>query len=76
MAQIDKLFRILAERNGSDLHISVGAPPIIRIAGDLTPVTSNILPQPETKNLLYEIMSPFQQKRFEEDKELDFSYMV
>ena len=76
MAQIDKLFHILAERNGSDLHISVGAPPIIRIAGDLTPVTSNILPQPETKNLLYEIMSPFQQKRFEEDKELDFAYMV
>ncbi|MFC1692386.1 type IV pilus twitching motility protein PilT [Candidatus Latescibacterota bacterium] len=76
MAQIDKLFHILSERKGSDLHISVGAPPLIRISGDLTPVTSTILPQAETKKLLYEIMSPFQQKRFEEDKELDFAYSV
>ncbi len=76
MAQIDKLFRILAERKGSDLHISVGAPPLIRVSGDLTPVTNTILPQEETKKLLYEIMSPYQQKRFEDEKEIDFAYSV
>ena len=76
MAQIDKLFYILQERKGSDLHISVGAPPLIRISGDLTQLSSNNLPQPETKKLLYEIMSPYQQKRFEEEKELDFAYEV
>lgn len=76
MAQIDKLFHLLAERKGSDLHISVGAPPIIRISGELTRVTPNNLPQEDTKKLLYEIMSPYQQKRFEEEKELDFAYSV
>jgi len=76
MAQIDKLFYILQERKGSDLHISVGAPPLIRISGDLTQLSSNNLPQLETKKLLYEIMSPYQQKRFEEEKELDFAYEV
>ncbi|MHB9028701.1 MAG: type IV pilus twitching motility protein PilT [Candidatus Latescibacterota bacterium] len=76
MAQIDKLFYLLRERKGSDLHISVGAPPLIRVAGDLTPVTNSILPQVETRKLLYEIMSENQQKRFEERMELDFAYEV
>jgi len=76
VAKIDKLFQIMAERKGSDLHISVGAPPIIRIHGDLTRITPNVLPQEETKKLLYEIMSPYQQKRFEDEKEIDFAYSV
>jgi twitching motility protein PilT len=76
VAQIDKLFYLLKERKGSDLHISVGAPPLIRIAGDLTPVTNNILPQAETKKLIFEIMSENQQKRFEEKLELDFAYAL
>jgi twitching motility protein PilT len=76
VAQIDKLFHLLKERKGSDLHLSVGAPPIIRISGDLTPLTSTPLPQEETRKLLYEIMNPAQQKRFEEEKELDFAYSV
>ena len=74
MAQIDKLFRILKERKGSDLHISVGAPPLIRVSGDLTPLSNNILPPAETKKLLYEIMSPYQQERFEKNMEMDFAY--
>jgi twitching motility protein PilT len=74
--KIDKLFHLLKERKGSDLHISVGAPPLIRISGELTPITSNILPQEETKKLLYEIMTPYQQKTFEEDMESDFAYAV
>ena len=74
MAQIDKLFHILKERKGSDLHISVGAPPLIRISGDLTPLSNNVLPQTETKKLLYEIMSPYQQERFEKNMEMDFAY--
>lgn len=76
MAQIDKLFYILKERKGSDLHISVGSPPLIRISGDLTPVTNSILPQTETRRLLYEIMTENQQKRFEEKMELDFAYAI
>ena len=71
MAKIDKLFQIMKERKSSDLHISVGAPPLIRSAGDLTPVTNSKLPQIETKKLLYEIMTPFLQQKFEESKEID-----
>ena len=76
MARIDKLFKLLKERKGSDLHISVGTPPLLRITGDLVPVSPNKLPQEETKKLLYEIMSPYQQKTFEEEMELDFAYAV
>jgi twitching motility protein PilT len=76
MAQIDKLFKILKDRKGSDLHISVGAPPIIRTSGDLTPLSSNLLPQAESKKLLYEIMSPFQQEQFEKNLEMDFAYAL
>jgi len=76
VAQIDKLFYLLKERKGSDLHISVGAPPLIRISGDLTPVTNSILPPAETRKLLYEIMSENQQKRFEEKLEIDFAYAI
>ncbi len=76
MAQIDKLFQILKDRKGSDLHISVGAPPLIRISGDLTPITSSLLPPAETRKLLYEIMTESQQQRFEERMELDFAYAI
>ncbi len=76
MAQIDKLFRILKERKGSDLHISVGAPPLIRVHGDLTALSNNTLPPAETKKLLYEIMSPYQQERFEKNMEMDFAYAL
>jgi twitching motility protein PilT len=76
VAQIDKLFYILKERKGSDLHLSVGAPPLIRVAGDLTPVTNSILPPTETRKLLYEIMSENLQKKFEEKLEIDFAYAI
>lgn len=76
LAQIDKLFAILKERKGSDLHISVGAPPLLRLSGDLTPITGNTLPPAETRKLLYEIMSENQRKRFEEKMELDFAYAI
>ncbi len=76
MARIDKLFKLLKERKGSDLHISVGTPPLLRITGDLVPVSPNKLPQEETKKLLYEVMSPYQQKTFAEEMELDFAYAV
>jgi twitching motility protein PilT len=49
---------------------------LIRISGELTPVTTTLLPPAETVKLLYEIMTPLQQKRFEESKELDFAYSV
>ena len=76
VAKIDKLFRLLKERKGSDLHISVGAPPLIRMSGDLTPVSNSLLPPEETKKLLYEIMTPFLQQNFEETKEIDFAYAL
>jgi len=76
VAKIDKLFHLMVERKASDLHISVGAPPIIRISGDLTRLSQNNLPPEDTKKLLYEIMSPYQQKKFEEELEIDFAYSV
>jgi twitching motility protein PilT len=66
----------MKERKSSDLHISVGAPPLIRVSGDLTPLSTNELPAAETKKLLYEIMSPYQQEQFEKNMEMDFAYAL
>ncbi len=66
----------MKERKASDLHISVGTPPLVRISGDLVPLSQNNLPPKETKQLLYDIMSPYQQEQFEKNMELDFAYAL
>jgi twitching motility protein PilT len=76
MARIDELFRLLRDQKGSDLHLSPENPPLIRAAGDLVPLSSQKLTQDENRALLFEIMSPDQQKHFEQTHDIDFAYEV
>lgn len=63
--------------NASDLHISAGMPPIIRIDGELVLMNEYpVLDADATKNLIYGVMEKMQQKEFEETLELDFSVLV
>ncbi|TAM89942.1 MAG: PilT/PilU family type 4a pilus ATPase, partial [Jatrophihabitans sp.] len=67
----------LIESNGSDLHLTVGAPPTIRIHGDLTALPGyDKLTREDTVALVRSIVTPEQWLRFETEQELDLAYSV
>lgn len=71
---ISELLRFALESGGSDLHISAGEPPVIRIHGEMTKVDLPPLDKEDVHNMVYDILSDFQRKVFEEHLELDFSF--
>ncbi len=74
MPDIDRLFDALLERNGSDLHLSVGYPPMLRIRGDLEPFGKRALDGESVGSLLYEIIDAPRRKQFDDTGDLDFAY--
>lgn len=76
MAQIDAFFKMLHDNGGSDLHLSSGSQPIVRIRGELQRVKYKILGHDELKQLLYEITPEDKIKEFEETGDVDFGYEV
>ena len=74
MAQIDPFLKLLVQRSGSDLHLAVGSPPIIRQHGHLERVKFRDLTQSDMRTLMYEIASPEQKEVFEETNDVDFAY--
>jgi len=73
---IDDLLRECVEKKGSDLHLTVGLPPMIRLDGELMPLSFNRLNDHETRRLIYDVLSPEQLQKYESTHELDFSYGV
>ena len=63
------------EKNASDLHLTVGDPPMLRIHGSIRPMEIEAVPlvQEDLHAFLYDILTEEQRKRFERDKELDFA---
>jgi twitching motility protein PilT len=76
MAKIDDLFKVLRDKKGSDLHLSPDNPPLMRVAGDLVPMTAQKLTHEENQALLFEMMSEPQRKQFEVTHDIDFAYEV
>ncbi|MEW6359683.1 MAG: type IV pilus twitching motility protein PilT [Planctomycetota bacterium] len=74
MPEIDKLLRMANEIGASDLHISVGAPPILRLHGVLRRTKHPPFSAEQTKKLIMDFLTPDQKKRFQETKELDLCY--
>src|SRR6201995_3706461 len=74
---IDTLLERVATEDASDLHITAGSAPLLRIRGRLTPLQEfePFTPE-ETRDLLYRVLSTEQQKRLEIDRQIDFSYSV
>jgi twitching motility protein PilT len=66
----------MVKRNGSDLHLKVGRPPTIRVAGDLETLGQDALKPEDLKGLAEQIMTPRQVKEFAEHKEADFAIGV
>jgi len=73
---ITELLAFSVQQGASDLHLSAGLPPMIRVDGDIRRV--NVPPQghPEVQALIYDIMNDRQRKDFEEFLETDFSFDV
>jgi twitching motility protein PilT len=76
MSTLYELLKTMIEKNASDLHISTGTPPRIRVDGKLIALNDTELTPAETKSLCYSILTDTQKHKFEENNELDLSFGV
>ena len=76
MATLYDLLKQMLEQGASDLHISTGTPPRVRINGSLKTLGTELLKPADTKSLCYSIMTDTQKHKFEEQNELDLSFGV
>ena len=74
MSNLYQLLQTMIEKGASDLHITTGTPPQIRVDGDLVPLNTPPLTPAETKQLVYSVLTDAQKHKFEEENELDFSF--
>jgi len=74
MMQIEKLFEHLLESKGSDLHLKVGKPPVIRQKGELVLTDFPELSEKDVDSIVESLLSEDQINRFRKEKEIDFSY--
>jgi twitching motility protein PilT len=67
----------VADRRASDLHLTAGAPPMVRIRGRLAPVEGYpILTPTDTREIIYSILSSAQRQKLENNWQLDFAYQI
>jgi len=76
MAKIDAFFNLVYEQNASDLHVSSGNSPMLRIDGALQRVDYPPLDNDSLKAMLYEIAPEYKIKIFEETGDVDFAYEI
>ncbi len=75
MITMEELLRTMVERGGSDLHISAGSAPRIRVDGKLAELAGiDVMGPEQTKKLVYSVLDSMQIARFEQDWELDMSF--
>ncbi|SDB95660.1 twitching motility protein PilT [Pelagirhabdus alkalitolerans] len=73
---VEKLLKTAMQNDASDLHLTVGSPPIIRKDGDLTPLNETKLKPEDTEKLVKSLLSEEQFKTLNANGEIDFSYAV
>lgn len=76
MANLHQLLQTMVEKGASDLHLTSGSPPQIRIDGHLVPIDVPPLTPVQTKQLCYAVLTDAQKHRFEEENELDLSFGI
>ncbi|MCJ8344629.1 type IV pilus twitching motility protein PilT [bacterium] len=76
MFVLNDLLNLVVDNEASDLHLTVGTPPVIRVDGELIPTDLDVLTPMDTRSLVYNMLTSDQQKEFEEKLELDLSYSV
>jgi len=76
MAKIDAFFKLMNEQGASDLHLAAGAPPALRIRGEIERVKYKVLDNDDLRAMLYEIAPEQKIKEFEERGDVDFGYEI
>ena len=76
MAQIDQFLKVLVEQDGSDLHLSTGSPPVIRVHGHLQRVKFREMTAKDMETLVYEVMEEEWRARFLDRQDFDFAYEI
>jgi twitching motility protein PilT len=76
MVSLHQLLKVTIEKGASDLHITAGIPPQLRVNGALVPLDLPPLKPAETKQLVYSVLTDAQKHKFEENWELDLSFGV
>ncbi|WP_025917478.1 type IV pilus twitching motility protein PilT [Herminiimonas sp. CN] len=73
---ISELLAFSVKNNASDLHLSAGMPPMIRVHGDVRRINLPAMEHSEVHNMLYDIMNDGQRKSYEDHLECDFSFEI
>jgi len=73
MVSMEELFSLMKEKGASDLHLTVGVPPVLRIEGSLYATPYEVLTHDAVQQIIYAFMSEDQKRRYEETNELDFA---
>ncbi len=76
MLSLHQLLKLMIEKGASDLHITTGTPPQLRIDGKLAPLDMSPLSPVDTKQLCYSVLTDAQKHKFEEENELDLSFGI
>lgn len=76
MAKIDAFFKLMNEQGASDLHLTAGQPPALRIRGDIERIKYKVLDNDDLRGMLYEISPEEKIKTFEETGDVDFGYEI
>jgi twitching motility protein PilT len=73
---LQQLLKVMIDKGASDMHITTGSPPLLRVDGSVLPLSLPALGPIETKHLCYSILTEEQKIAFEKTNELDFSFGV
>jgi twitching motility protein PilT len=76
MAKIDAFFKLMNEQGASDLHLTAGQPPALRIRGEIERIKYKVLDSDDLRSMLYEIAPEQKVKLFEETGDVDFGYEI
>ncbi len=76
MASLRELLEEMVKSGASDLHLTVGAPPVIRIDGKLVRTKHDMLTSEQIKKLAYSMLNEKQKMKFEQNSELDLSFGI
>ena len=74
--QIQQLFKVMVDNGASDLHLTVGSSPAMRVSGEIVRVKVGSLTPDDTKRLIYQILTEKQKAEVEKNLELDFSFGI
>ena len=73
---ISELLAFSVKNKASDLHLSAGLPPLIRVHGDVRRINLPPLEHKDVHGMIYDIMNDGQRKQYEEMLEVDFSFAI